>query len=48
MSAVWRYYKVDDNNTAIANCEICNLGIARGGKEKATFNTTNLIRSGGQ
>ncbi|XP_016392213.1 zinc finger BED domain-containing protein 1-like isoform X2 [Sinocyclocheilus rhinocerous] len=44
MSAVWRYYKVDDNNIAIANCEICKLGIARGGKEKATFNTTNLIR----
>ncbi len=38
MSAVWRYYKVDDNNIAIANCEICKLGIARGGKEKATFN----------
>ncbi len=44
MSAVWRYYKVDDNNIAIANYEICKLGIARGGKEKATFNTTNLIQ----
>ncbi|XP_073715900.1 zinc finger BED domain-containing protein 4-like [Misgurnus anguillicaudatus] len=43
-SAVWKYYKVDDNNVAIANCEICKLGISRGGKEKATFNTTNLIR----
>ncbi len=44
MSAVWRYYKVDDNNIAIANCEICKFGVARVGKEKATFNTTNLIR----
>ncbi len=44
MSAVWRYYNVDDNNIGIANCEICKVGIARGGKEKATFNTTNLIR----
>ena len=44
MSAVWRYFKVDDKNVAIANCEICKLGISRGGKDKAAFNTTNLIR----
>jgi len=36
------HYKVDDNNIAIANCETCKLVISRGGKKKATFNTTNL------
>lgn len=30
MSVVWRYYKVDDDNIAIANCDIWKLGIARG------------------
>ena len=27
MSAVWRYFKVDHKNVAIANCEICKIGI---------------------
>ncbi|XP_051809829.1 zinc finger BED domain-containing protein 4-like [Acanthochromis polyacanthus] len=44
MSAVWKYFQVDDKNNAIANCSICKLGISRGGKDRASFNTTNLIR----
>ncbi|KAK7898583.1 hypothetical protein WMY93_019436 [Mugilogobius chulae] len=44
MSAVWKYFQVDDKNVSIAKCELCKLGISRGGKEKAAFNTTNLIR----
>ena len=44
MSAVWKYFKVCEENDAVANCQICKVGISRGGKDKASFNTTNLIR----
>ncbi len=44
MSAVWRYFRVNEENNAVANCELCKLGISRGGKTKGVFNTTNLIR----
>lgn len=44
MSAVWRYYKVNDNNIAIPHCEIYKHGMARGGKGNATFNTKNMIQ----
>lgn len=44
MSAVWNYFGVNEENNAVANCKICQMGISRGGKDKAAFNTTNLIR----
>lgn len=44
MSAVWKYFHVNKDNDATANCEICKLSLSRGGKTKAGFNTTNLIR----
>ncbi|XP_036950720.1 zinc finger BED domain-containing protein 4-like [Acanthopagrus latus] len=44
MSALWKYFEVCEENDAVANCQICKVGISRGGKDKASFNTTNLIR----
>ncbi|XP_036067644.1 zinc finger BED domain-containing protein 4-like [Oryzias melastigma] len=44
MSAVWTFFTIDENDTAIANCNTCKMKVSRGGKEKAAFNTTNLIR----
>lgn len=35
---------MNEENDAVANCELCKLGISRGGKTKGAFNTTNLIR----
>ena len=44
MSAVWKYFTVEAEGSSTATCNICKTGISRGGKEKAAFNTTNLIR----
>lgn len=44
MSAVWRYFKLDSEGSATATCNVCKLGISRGGKDRAAFNTTNMIR----
>lgn len=44
MSAVWKYFTVDNQDDAKASCIICKGAISRGGKQKAAFNTTNLIR----
>ena len=42
MSAVWTYFRLDNEGSATDTC-VCKIGILRGGKERAAFNTTNMI-----
>ena len=44
MSAVWKYYKIESEGSVTARCNVCKAEVPRGGKNRATFNTTNLIR----
>ena len=44
MSGVWKYYKIESEGSVTARCNVCKVEAPRGGKNRATFNTTNLIR----
>lgn len=44
MSAVWRYFTAENNSSLTAKCNVCKANVSRGGQNKASFNTTNLIR----
>jgi len=44
MSAVWKYFKLENESSPTATCNVCNASISRGGSNRAAFNTTNLIR----
>uniref|UniRef100_A0A1A8MBN7 Zinc finger, BED domain containing 4 n=2 Tax=Nothobranchius pienaari TaxID=704102 RepID=A0A1A8MBN7_9TELE len=44
MSAVWNHFKLETEGCPTATCNICKLSVSRGGKDRAAFNTTNLIR----
>lgn len=44
MSAVWSYFKLKEEKSKTAECNICNASISRGGSNTGNFNTTNLIK----
>ena len=44
MSAVWKYFNLENESSPTATCSICNTSISRGGNKRAAYNTTNLIR----
>ncbi|KAJ8271074.1 hypothetical protein GJAV_G00122450 [Gymnothorax javanicus] len=44
MSAVWRFYELEDECRPAAKCKVCKLMVSRGGSNRASCNTTNLIR----
>ncbi|KAL3067486.1 hypothetical protein OYC64_017252 [Pagothenia borchgrevinki] len=44
MSAVWNYFKIESEDSVTARCNVCKAEVPRGGKNRAMFNTTNLIR----
>ena len=45
MSGVWKYYKIESEGSVTARCNVCKAEVPRGGKNKATLNTTNLIQT---
>lgn len=44
MSAVWRYFKVNDEDKSRAECKLCSAKVSRGGEKSCSFNTSNLIK----
>lgn len=42
-SPVWKFFKVAEEDNAIAICNTCSAKVPRGGKKSSSFNTTNLI-----
>ena len=45
MSGVWKYYKIESEGSVTARCNVCKAEVPRGRKNRATFNTTNLIQT---
>lgn len=43
MSAVWKYIKINDDNSK-ADCKLCSVTLSRGGAASVNFNTSNLIK----
>ncbi|KAL0150404.1 hypothetical protein M9458_054221, partial [Cirrhinus mrigala] len=43
MSAVWKHFKVSDEDSKVAICNICSAKVSRGGSTAKTFSTTGLI-----
>jgi len=44
MSAKWNYCRLEYESSATAIFNICNASISQGGKNRAVFNITILIR----
>lgn len=44
MSAVWKFFKIDETNKRIADCKLCSAKISRGGSKVSSYNTSNLIK----
>ena len=44
LANLWKYFKLESESSPVATCNICNTTISRGGKRRAAFNNTNLIR----
>lgn len=44
MSEVWKHSKIETEASPTASCNVCKADVPRGGKNRASFNTTNLIR----
>ncbi|KAI4901092.1 hypothetical protein NFI96_010466, partial [Prochilodus magdalenae] len=43
MSAVWKFFKVSEQDVKHAICNTCSANVLRGGSKVRNFNTTNLI-----
>ncbi|XP_049326832.1 zinc finger BED domain-containing protein 4-like [Astyanax mexicanus] len=43
MSAVWRFFRVSEQDIKHAVCNTCSANVLRGGSKVRNFNTTNLI-----
>lgn len=43
MSAVWKYFKVSDEDNKLAICNVCSAKVSRGGTVPKNFSTTGLI-----
>ncbi|XP_067283555.1 zinc finger BED domain-containing protein 4-like [Pseudorasbora parva] len=44
MSAVWNYFKVNEDDKTKADCKLCSAKLSRGGSKGSAFNTSNLIK----
>uniref|UniRef100_A0A1A8J877 Zinc finger, BED domain containing 4 n=1 Tax=Nothobranchius kuhntae TaxID=321403 RepID=A0A1A8J877_NOTKU len=44
MSAVWNYFKVDEDDKTRADCKLCSVKLSRGGAKGSALNTSNLIK----
>uniref|UniRef100_A0A8C5PW74 BED-type domain-containing protein n=1 Tax=Leptobrachium leishanense TaxID=445787 RepID=A0A8C5PW74_9ANUR len=44
MSAVWKYFKICEDNPRMAECKLCSAKISRGGVKVSAYNTSNLIK----
>ncbi|CAI5678562.1 zinc finger BED domain-containing protein 4-like [Oreochromis niloticus] len=44
MSAVWTYFKLKDEKSKTAECNLCDASVSRGGSSLGNFNTTNMIK----
>ncbi|XP_073470760.1 zinc finger BED domain-containing protein 4-like [Aquarana catesbeiana] len=44
MSAVWKYFKINEDNPRIADCKLCSAKLSRGGTKISSYNTSNLIK----
>ncbi|XP_035772202.1 uncharacterized protein LOC118455981 [Neolamprologus brichardi] len=44
MSAVWNFFKVNENDKTKADCKLCSAKLSRGGSKGSAFNTSNLIK----
>ena len=44
MSAVWKYFIVENPASTVATCKVCGLKVAIGGIKTVSFNTSNLIK----
>ena len=43
-SQIWEYFEVaSDERFAI--CKLCNKSVARGGKDKKSYTTTNVVKN---
>lgn len=45
MLTVWQFYELGDECRPAAQCKVCRLKFSRGGSNRASCNTTNLIWS---
>lgn len=43
-SAVWTYFRLPDEGSKTAECNLCNASVSRGGSTKSNFNTSSLIK----
>ena len=43
LNAVWEYFTVSEDDPRRAICNACQTSISRGGTERKSFNTSNLI-----
>jgi len=48
MSAVWKYFKVSDEDTKVAICNICSAKVSRGGAVPKNFSLKEETRRGAQ
>ncbi|XP_077101521.1 zinc finger BED domain-containing protein 4-like [Siphateles boraxobius] len=44
MSAVWNYFKVNEDDKTKADCKLCSAKLSRRGSKGSAFNTSNLIK----
>ncbi|XP_053571558.1 uncharacterized protein LOC128661312 [Bombina bombina] len=44
MSAVWKYFKINEENPRMADCKLCSSKLSRGGAKVSSYNTSNLIK----
>ena len=44
MSAVWKYFQVNESNKNKAECKLCAAKLSRGGTISTAYNTSNLIK----
>ncbi|KAJ4944106.1 hypothetical protein JOQ06_012652 [Pogonophryne albipinna] len=44
MSAVWHHFKITTSESPTATCKVCGVEVSRGGANRVSYNTTNLIK----
>ncbi len=44
MSALWRFFKINDSDKSKADCKLCTAKLSRGGATTSSYNTSILIK----
>lgn len=43
-SPVWKYFKINADDSKVAECKLCGAKVSRGGAKTSSFNTSNLLK----